>query len=38
MSAYMSAAVIGKERGGIRDSLPPVYRQCAVCHTDFRSA
>ncbi|WP_207683628.1 IS1 family transposase [Desulfonema magnum] len=23
---------------GLRDSLPPVYRQCAVCHTDFREA
>jgi IS1 family transposase len=23
---------------GLWDSLPPVYRQCAVCHTDFRSA
>ena len=20
---------------GLWDSLPPVYRQCAVCHTDF---
>ena len=23
---------------GLRDSLPPVYRQCAVCFTDFRAA
>jgi len=23
---------------GLRESLPPVYRQCAVCYTDFRSA
>ncbi|OQX13593.1 MAG: IS1 transposase [Desulfobacteraceae bacterium IS3] len=24
--------------GSLRKSLPPVYRQCAVCYTDFRSA
>jgi len=24
--------------GALRKSLPPVYRQCAVCYTDFRSA
>lgn len=23
---------------GLWDSLPPVYRQCAVCHTDFWEA
>lgn len=23
---------------GLRESLPAVYRQCAVCYTDFRSA
>jgi insertion element IS1 protein InsB len=23
---------------GLWDSLPPVYRQCAVCYTDFWSA
>ena len=23
---------------GLRRSLPPVYRQCAVCFTDFRQA
>ena len=24
--------------GHLRKSLPPVCRQCAVCHTDFRSS
>jgi len=24
--------------GGLWESLPPVYRQCAVCYTDFWSA
>ncbi|NJL59184.1 MAG: hypothetical protein HC887_05595 [Desulfobacteraceae bacterium] len=23
---------------GLRESLPAVYRRCAVCYTDFRSA
>ena len=23
---------------GLRESVPPVYRQCAVCYTDFRSS
>lgn len=35
LSESTSVSAAKKEKRGLWNSLPPVYRQCATCHTDF---